>query len=192
MEGSSGGRSGQPGEDRRVEEEQPQHPPRQPSREPAQSSTEPPVAKPDTPKNWPALRRAAARTVFGAGEIQRPDVRGSRFVPVAQTHTSVAQILISTTEDRARLALEREFRKAGDRQAWLAPGGILLTLVITLVTSEQFQDRLGLSKHTWEAIFVVAAVVVGIWLVRAAVRAWTAPTQEEMIDNVLDSLKQGP
>src|SRR5215470_4681281 len=83
---------------------------------------------------------------------------------IQRVDTNVTQQIIVTTADKARLCLIESLHRMERRRAWIAPAGILVTLVVVFPTTT-FQDFIGLSKEYWRAIFSVATVATFIWLV---------------------------
>ena len=74
------------------------------------------------------------------------------------------------------------------RNAWIAPAGILATLIVVFPTTS-FQDFLGLSKEYWIAIFSVAAITTLVWLVVCLLRIQRSLTIEQIVDRLrTDSL----
>jgi len=81
-----------------------------------------------------------------------------------KVHSTLEQEVLVTTSDKLRLCLIRHQKTLSGRFGWVAPLGMLLTLVITLLTTD-FSNSLGLSQHTWKAIFILSSILVGLWLV---------------------------
>ncbi|MBI2089225.1 MAG: hypothetical protein HYT78_10845 [Deltaproteobacteria bacterium] len=71
---------------------------------------------------------------------------------------NVKQALIVTTEDRVRIHLSGHLANVEKRKGWIAPLGILTTIVIALVTAEFKENSILFSRATWEAIFVITGV----------------------------------
>src|SRR5271169_2942357 len=83
---------------------------------------------------------------------------------IQRVDTNVTQQIIVTTADKAHLCLIQALHRMERRNAWIAPAGILATLIVVFPTTT-FQDFIGLSKEYWKAIFSVATVGTMIWLV---------------------------
>lgn len=84
-------------------------------------------------------------------------------VPIKNIYYNTEQEVIYTTEDRLRLCLITYIEKVTKKEAWLAPFGMLVTIIVTLVTST-FHD-FGFAAETWQAIFVVLVLCSAVWLV---------------------------
>lgn len=87
---------------------------------------------------------------------------------------NVKQVLVVVTEDKIRLCLkdristymadsEKKAEASRVRQAWQAPVGLLLSVVLAFTTAN-FVDRFNVSKDTWAAVFVMLGIVSTIWL----------------------------
>jgi hypothetical protein len=112
-----------------------------------------------------------------------------------KVHSTLEQEVLVTTSDKLRLCLIRHQKILAGRLGWIAPLGILLTMIATLVTTD-FKDSYGLSKNTWEAIFVLGAVVVGLWLARSLCkilpdifRGWTIG-YDGTIEEIVNEMKR--
>lgn len=102
--------------------------------------------------------------------------------PIRQIHTNLDQEVIQITEDKLRLVLGEHLDHVSDRQSWIAPLGLLIAVVTTLVTST-FKD-VGLKSTTWEAIFWLVGIASLVWLLSAAYRAIRAPTLDDVVARV--------
>jgi hypothetical protein len=108
---------------------------------------------------------------------------GQRRVQVSTVYQQVEQTVIITTDDKVRLCLNRHLEKMGRRQEWIAPFGLLLTIILTLVTVD-FKSVV-LSKDTWLAIFVIAAVLSALWLVSSLRHLSKASSIDEVIEDLV-------
>jgi hypothetical protein len=102
--------------------------------------------------------------------------------PIRQVHTNLDQEVIQITEDKLRLVLNEHLAHISNRQGWIAPLGLLVAIVTTLVTST-FRD-VGLKSPTWEAIFWLVGVATSVWLIRSSFRALHAPTLDDVVERV--------
>jgi hypothetical protein len=108
------------------------------------------------------------------------------LVDVSEVHLNVKQALIITTEDRVRIHLSSHLSKVEKRKAWIAPLGILLTIITTLITSKFKDANIIFSASTWEAIFVIAGIFSLVWLLYAIRQA----CKSESIDDLINRLKR--
>ena len=83
---------------------------------------------------------------------------------VTRVHVNVSQELIQVTEDKLTLILERHSLSLARRGAWIPPLTLLLPILTTLITAK-FEDII-LPSATWSSVFVVAAALSVIWLIR--------------------------
>lgn len=115
---------------------------------------------------------------------------GGRFspvhAPVKVVHSNLDQEIIQITEDKLRLVLNQHLTKCEQRLAWVAPLGLLIAIV-TAFTTATFKDALMLSAATWEAAFLITALISAAWLVKTVITAFQAPTVEDIVAKVKTS-----
>jgi hypothetical protein len=83
----------------------------------------------------------------------------------SKVYSNLGQEIIITTEDKIRLCLIEHLSRMEKKNAWVAPLGILLTIIIVFPTTT-FREFLFLSADTWKAIFVMAGLMAIVWLIR--------------------------
>jgi ABC-type transport system involved in cytochrome bd biosynthesis fused ATPase/permease subunit len=66
---------------------------------------------------------------------------------------------------------------------------VLLTIIATLITA-QFR-KVGLDAAVWQAIFIIAAFLAFVWLVKAVVSCCCAKTVTDVVAAIKKSLPQG-
>jgi hypothetical protein len=101
-------------------------------------------------------------------------------------HVRLKQEIIVTTTDKIKVLINDSKRAVGSKKDWLAPFSILLTIVITLCTCD-FKARYGLSKDTWNAIFIVFAVISALWLMKSInklLKNWRKDSPEVLIEKL--------
>lgn len=101
-------------------------------------------------------------------------------------HTSLDQEVIVTTADKVRLCLIAHRDRMTARREWLLPLGILTTLITALIAAT-FRNFI-LDAEVWEAVFVIAALVSGIWLIYTVIKAikyW----KKADVENIVERLK---
>jgi len=106
---------------------------------------------------------------------------------VNEFNLNVAQNIITTTEDKLRLRLIEHLKNREKKNAWIAPLGILLAIVLSFV-KPGFQDILGLKAATWQAVFIIAATLAFVWLVYSFVQL----RKTETIDKLIEKIKKEP
>lgn len=108
------------------------------------------------------------------------------LVDVSEVHLNTRQKVIITTEDRVRIHLSNHLSKVEKKNGWIAPIGVLLTIVLTLVTAKFKEDSILFPPNTWEAIFVITGALSLGWLFKAL---WQA-RQSESIEDFIERLKR--
>jgi len=124
------------------------------------SSEQPPQRTPDPITIDPSLSRM----------IQRVD-------------TNLSQEIIVITVDKVRLCLRDAVDNMERNKAWQTPAGISVTIIVIFPAST-FQDFIGISKDTWKALFIAAAVFFFIWLVRCIPRIRKSPSVEDIVNRL--------
>ena len=109
----------------------------------------------------------------------------NKMITVASLDVNLAQEIFITTVDKARLCLSQALKNMERRDSWMAPAGILATILGTFLTAT-FRDFL-FSKDTWEAFFVFAALAALLWLVISVVRRPKAAS----VDQIIEELRRG-
>src|ERR1700675_2580035 len=94
-----------------------------------------------------------------------PDAIKQELLQITAVHFNVAQEYIMITEDKTYRCLRDWKDKIEARKSWMAPVLLLIPLVLTFVTAT-FRDALGLSKDTWQAVFILGMVFAGVWTLR--------------------------
>ncbi len=104
-------------------------------------------------------------------------------------HMNIAQEFIITTTDKLKLCLleNRDVLKA--KISWIAPFGILITLVTALVTADFKKTILGLTPHVWQSVFIISSILCFIWLIIALLRICRLRDKGD-IESVVKKLKQ--
>jgi hypothetical protein len=112
---------------------------------------------------------------------------GDEVLKRSKFTSNIGQEFLFTTRDRVELNLLKFQGALKSRSDWHAPAGTLATLIATLVAA-QFRQALGLTSDVWQAMFVIATVAVGVWLVTTVVRAWKmrAVTIESVVDRLCE------
>ena len=105
-------------------------------------------------------------------------------VPVVEASVNVDQELICVTRDKAVLCFYRYLHRVEGRRAWIAPAGILVTIVLVLATAAFKPVRRGISGAPWQAVFVLLALATFAWLVAAVARVRRAIDPEDLADEL--------
>jgi len=101
-------------------------------------------------------------------------------------HKNVGQEVIVTTDDKVRLCLMQARASLAAKHDLVAPAGVLVTLVTALATTDPRDFVLG--RATWQAIYVIAAVLVAGWLARSGF-AVLQQRGSDSVDSIIERLK---
>jgi len=82
-------------------------------------------------------------------------------------YTNVGQDFITTTEDKIRLCLIEYQNILKLRNDWIAPAGILMALIATLVVATDFKEFLNISPEGWKTIFIIGMIMSFLILLRS-------------------------
>lgn len=88
-----------------------------------------------------------------------------KTVDIKTVHSNVDQQLIQITEDKLRLILNDHVKCMERKSEWVAPLGILLTIIVTFSTTD-FKD-IYFSADTWKAIFIMSGMLTCVWLIKS-------------------------
>jgi len=105
-------------------------------------------------------------------------------IPVTKIYDNRSSEVIKITVDKLRLIHVEYLRDMEKKKNWIAPLGILLTLIITFVTTD-FKKAV-FQASTWQAFFIMAIVLTIGWLVVALVQAARSKT----VDGLIETIKQ--
>ena len=102
-------------------------------------------------------------------------------VPVEGIHKNTSQVVIITTEDKLKNILNEYTYTQHDSKSWIAPLGILLTLVGTLIT--------GTPKEFWRYIYAAGIGASLLWLLFSAPKAWRAWKKSMSVEDIIVRIK---
>jgi len=106
-----------------------------------------------------------------------------QLVNIEKIHINTSQNVLITTEDKLRLHLSDYLNRLEKRKEWVAPFGILLTIIVTLATAS-FKDFV-LKPDTWKALFIIFGIISLVWLVKSIKESFSSPK----LDDLLNKLK---
>lgn len=106
-------------------------------------------------------------------------------VEVTNVHSNLNQEVIKITSDKLKLILKDYLTLMERKKEWLAPLGIFVTIMVVLTTTN-FQ-KAYFSADTWQAIFVISAILSGGWLIKSGWQAIKSPS----VDDVVEKIKTG-
>ena len=85
----------------------------------------------------------------------------NRFVD--NRRSNIKSDLIEITEDKLENILLKYLKNMGRQTAWMTPLGLFISVLLAINTST-FTDKFNISANTWEAVFLLAAIGSGLWL----------------------------
>jgi hypothetical protein len=85
-----------------------------------------------------------------------------------------------------KLMLLTLLKKLESRKDWVAPLGILISLLLSLAASE-FKNFAGLSGENWQGIVITLSAFSFIWLAYSLYQAYNSITIDDFIDQLNDS-----
>jgi hypothetical protein len=101
----------------------------------------------------------------------------------SKVYSNLGQEIIITTEDKIRLCLIEHLSRMETRNAWIAPLGILLTIIIVFPTTT-FREFLFLSADSWRAIFVIGGVIATAWLIKCVLQARASSSLADVVRDI--------
>lgn len=101
------------------------------------------------------------------------------MVSIERVSLNVSQKVIVTTEDKARIVLDRHVKRLEARGSWIAPLGLSLTILIALLTTK-FQD-LGLTASVWQALFVLSGLLSFLWFLYCVARSRDSSSVDDIL-----------
>ena len=99
----------------------------------------------------------------------------------SEVYKNISSPIICTTEDKIYIVLSKHMKQMEKKRSWIAPSGILITLIAVHATST-FKTALGLSPDTWCAIFIITGVATLLWLILSIKDAMGSKKIEVIID----------
>jgi hypothetical protein len=122
-----------------------------------------------------------------AATVSATQARGAKVAAAFYDNTGSPTILI--TEDKLRLALGK-YADGLAGLGWVPPLGIFVPIMAALESFSNFDGtRLGLGSHTWHTVFVVAAIISGLWLLLALIKRVTKGGRQRSIDACVIEIK---
>lgn len=103
-------------------------------------------------------------------------------VEIKSVHSNLSQEVVKITVDKLRLILNEYLADVECRKDWIAPLGILVTLIVVVATTD-FKTA-WLSADSWRAFFLLVTLVTVGWLIRASVRAFRSKSVSDIIEKI--------
>ena len=105
-------------------------------------------------------------------------------------YTNISQEIVITTEDKIRLCLLEYKDVLKAQREWIAPAGIFIALVTTLIATD-FKQLLNLSPDVWKALFIFCSIICFLFLLKA-LRDVLKYRGYRDIEIIIEKLKQSP
>jgi hypothetical protein len=109
---------------------------------------------------------------------------GQLIQQTSKVHFNLEQEFIFTTDDKIRICLTDHLSRMEKRTSWIAPLGVLLAILVVFPTTT-FKSFI-VSAETWEAIFIISAILSFVWFIK---NLWQARVSTSM-DKVIDDIKR--
>jgi hypothetical protein len=84
--------------------------------------------------------------------------------------SNVKSDVIIITEVKLENILIKHKDKLTENKAWMTPVINFGTILLVFLTTE-FKDFIGISKYTWQAIFIISLIVTLIWSIWSIIRS---------------------
>jgi hypothetical protein len=110
------------------------------------------------------------------------------MTPEYKVHKNLTQDVILTTQDKLRLALIEHRDVLAGKREWISAGSLALSLLSTLLLTT-FEDKLGLSSSTWQAMYALFFVFALIWLTKSLLSLYKNRKKRE-IDYLINEIKE--
>ncbi|WP_059170228.1 hypothetical protein [Bacillus sp. FJAT-27445] len=105
--------------------------------------------------------------------ISPPNQRGSginlnqTLIDSSNIHAALGQEILITTEDKLEICLRDHEKILKDKNDWVTPGSLLLSLITSLLTAD-FKNFIGVKPEIWSALFIIGSFYCFIWLLKSA------------------------
>jgi hypothetical protein len=100
---------------------------------------------------------------------------------------NITQKLITVTEDKAFICLQRNLKSLG-RRRWLHPLSLLLTMLLALATSD-FDKLRWMSSELLKATFIVTSSITAAWLIWEIMHEGKLKEMPEAIGDIFAELR---
>lgn len=104
-------------------------------------------------------------------------------------HNNLGEKVSLITESKLKVCLMEYLQNLEKRGVWIAPLGILATIVITLLTAD-FQDKFYISRYTWQAIFILSAIISSVWLILVFIKRPKEVTIDDIVREMIPPLEE--
>lgn len=109
----------------------------------------------------------------------------SKIVEHLSMHSNLSERVVSLYESKIRICLMKSLSKLEDGRAWQVPFGIFITICVIFPTAD-FRDWI-LPKYTWQAIFVISAIISFICFCISLYKKPKNVTVDDIINELIPS-----
>lgn len=103
-------------------------------------------------------------------------------VEIKSVHGDLSQEVITITVDKLKLILHQQSSTIENKNSWIAPTGILITIILTIITAT-FKDYI-LPQNVWHAIFIISLFLVSFWMIKSLWITFRSPTIEDLVEKI--------
>lgn len=103
-------------------------------------------------------------------------------IEIKTVYDNLSQEIVRITVDKLQLRLYEHIKNVETRKEWIAPLGILLTLILVFVTAE-FKSAF-LNADVWKAFFLMFAILDSAWLIFTLYRLRKSKSIEQLIEAI--------
>ncbi|MFA6272248.1 MAG: hypothetical protein WC693_04045 [Patescibacteria group bacterium] len=100
----------------------------------------------------------------------------------SEIKSALGETIITTTKDRVENCLLKYLKLLEKKNNWVTPLSIILVVVTTLLTTE-FKDYI-VPKSTWQAIYIIAAIITLIWLLISLRDSKNGMSLEKLLEEI--------
>jgi hypothetical protein len=113
-----------------------------------------------------------------------------QLIKNVKTCDNLDQTVVRITEDKIKLILQEDFKKIDDKKSWIAPFGILISLIAAYFTTD-FKNALSVPAQTWQAVWIISMLIIFGWLAVSVIKALYATFSKNAItiDQIVRRLK---
>ncbi len=104
-----------------------------------------------------------------------------KTIEVKTVYNNLTQEIIQITVDKLKLVLTEHLKNLENKNNWVTPLSILLTLLLVFATTN-FKEALTIKSYTWEAFFLMASLLTFLWLCYAIYKAFKSKSIKDIVE----------
>lgn len=86
-------------------------------------------------------------------------------------YTNLDHDIVVTTSDKIKLVLIETKDVLISLKSWMTPFSVLLTLIVTLLTTDFKQEKFGINAAVWKSTFILSSLICLFWLIYSIIKA---------------------